>query len=212
MATGACRLEDRLRQEVLLIEHLAFRERHVGAVEREIVRLPVFAPELPAREVAQQFRPRVLGVPDRDRIGMPGRFIRNERDVRSAEDDLLPLRAILRGQLVCAPRGARDDRHADQVGIELVGDILDPLVIERDLRVQFGRDERRERRQRQWLIAKRLAENAAAMPIKRTFRGNQRDFHNVSTGGLMSPRRAPRASCAWTYRSYESWASLNGAS
>src|SRR5205807_2241194 len=98
---------------------------------------------------------------------------------------------------VRALRRAGDDGHADDVGVELRGHVLDALVVELHVRLELGRNQRGERSQREWLIAKRLAEDAAAVAVERAFRGNQRYLH-VSLGG--PPASSPAGSQAFRLR------------
>ncbi|MFT3917221.1 MAG: hypothetical protein QM704_24975 [Anaeromyxobacteraceae bacterium] len=169
-------------------EELAPREGQPG--EREVLALRVARREAPGREVAQEPRPGLLGVAGDHRVGVRLGLVRHERRVRPAEHHLRPAGAEPVGDGVAAERGAGDERDAHEVGVDPVRvDVLDPLVEELDLGVQLRRDVGGERRERERPVAERAAEDAAAVPVERALRRDERDAHGTSSGRM--PRAGP---------------------
>jgi hypothetical protein len=93
--------------------------------------------------------------------------------------------AVVPGKLVAARRASRDHGDADEIGREIERDVGDALVVECKFRVELGRRQRGERRERQRLVAQRLLEDAAAAAIERPLRRQQSDLH-----GALAPMRA----------------------
>ena len=96
-------------------------------------------------------------------------FFRQQGDVRPSEDDGFPARAKLRRQFISAAGRAGDDGHSDQIGIQILVDRLDSLVVEPHIVAPGRGNERRQRGQCQWLIAQGFFENAAARAVERAF-------------------------------------------
>ncbi len=96
-------------------------------------------------EITKQLRPGILRVTDTDRIGMLHCFFRQQCDMRPAEHNRNASLPELPRQLVTSRGRARDHSHADQVGIQVQGNILNPFVEKRYISVQFVGHERRQR-------------------------------------------------------------------
>ena len=190
---GARRLEHRLGEEVPSVQQLPARERQVGQLE--IRPLVVALSHLPAGEIAQQLRPGLLRIADTDGIGMLLGLLRHQRDVRTAEHHGNAARAIVASDLVGAHGAAGDDRQSDQIGGEIERDILDAFVVQHEFDVELGRGKRRQRGQRQRLVAQRFFEDSAAAAIERSLRRKQRDLH-ATLGAESLQSKATRAKTA----------------
>jgi hypothetical protein len=121
-------------------------------------------------KIAQQLRPGVLGVSNDYGIGVRLRVIRYERYMGAAEYHRHPTRSIMISKLVRSNRSAGDDRDSNQVDVEIARYVDDSFIEELDGVRDITRNERRQRRKRQRLIAERLLPDTAAMTVQRTFR------------------------------------------
>jgi hypothetical protein len=90
--------------------------------------------------------------------------------VRPTEHDGDAAAAKRGRELVGTARTAGDDGHTDEISVEREIDVVDPLVEAAHIRTQVLGDQCRQRRQRQRHVSKRLAEDAAAVPVERALR------------------------------------------
>jgi hypothetical protein len=111
--------------------------------------------------------------------------------VRSAEDHGDAARTEACRQLVGARCGAGNDRDANDVGIDIVGNVGDALVNEGELWIEVRRRERRQRGERQRRVAQRPLENAAAMPVQRALWRDERNPQRCTTPFLLGPSIGP---------------------
>ena len=112
--------------------------------------------ERPGGRVPSSCGPRILGVAHHHRVGVRLCVLGDQRDMRPAENDRDAARPEVIGEGVGADGGPRDDRESDEVHVEVERDVRDALIDATDGVRQLRRDERRERRQRERLIAERL--------------------------------------------------------
>ena len=185
------RLEHGIGDVPVRRQQVAAGERLVGQIE--VRRLVVPRSQLPGGEVAEQPRPRFLGVPDDDCIRVRPGVVGDERDVRPAKDDGDALRPEPGRQLVRPRGGAGDDGQADQVHVEPVGHVGDPLVDQRQLGVQLRRHQRRQRGQRERLVPERPLEDPAAVAVQRPLGRDQRDAQPAA------PLGPPRCWHGWSH-------------
>ena len=88
----------------------------------------------------------------------------------------MPRRRSAARELIGARRRAGDRADADQVrSMRVRIDLLDALVDDPDLRGNLRRHQRGERGQRQRRVAQRLLPDAAAVPVERPARGDEKD-------------------------------------
>ena len=128
-----------------LLQQVAAGDRHAGQDASRGGK--VARPDRPPREIAQQFRPGLFAVAQHQRIGVPGRLLRQQCRVHTAQHHGVPPRSQFVGNLV-GPRGrARDGRYADQIGLETQVQWLHALILDRDLGLQFRRHQGSQRRQ-----------------------------------------------------------------
>lgn len=166
--------EDVIGEKMFAREKIAARER--AAADSKIRSLVVAWPHGAGRKVAEELGPRIFGVADDDRVGVRCGVGGNEGDMRAAEDDGDTAAAEVVGEFVGADGRARDDREADEIGIQIKRDVGDALV--KQLRVcrHIGRNQGGQRGERERLIAQRFFPDAAAMPVEWALGGNQRNF------------------------------------
>ena len=89
--------------------------------------------------------------------------------------------AKLSGHFIGAWRGTSDGADAHQVGVELVRlDLVNAFVNHPDFGIQFRRDERCQRCQRQRRITHGLFPDAAAMAVERAARSQRIDDESMS--------------------------------
>ena len=172
--TAASRLEHVRGEEFPARQHAAVGKRRTGQLERRGLDVPRL--QAAGGPVAEQPRPFLFGIPDHDAVGMGLCIVRHEGHMGTAQHDADPAAAEMTRQLVRAPGRAGDHRHAYDVGLKIQVDIGDPLVDADDVRVQLGRHEGCQRRQRQRHVPQRLAENSAPMTVQRPLRRDERDM------------------------------------
>ena len=139
-------------------------------------RLVVARLQLAVGKITQQLRPGIFGVADDDGIGVRLGVVGNERYVRPAEHDRDAALPKMIGQFISAHRRAGDDGQPNEVGIKIKRHIGNAFIEQLQINGNFRRNQRRQRGQRQRLVAQRFFPDAAAMPVKRPFRGNQNNF------------------------------------
>ena len=151
----------RLGEKVPRIKQLASGKGHVS-LERKIRRLRIPGLQAALRVIAQQLRPAVFGVARANGVGVLRGFVGQQGYVRAAQHHGFALRAPARGQFVGALGGAGNHGHANQVGIQRIGQGGNAFVMQGDGGLQVGRHQRRQGGEGQWLVAQRLFENAPA--------------------------------------------------
>ena len=87
------------------------------------------------REVAQEFGERVLARPEEDRVRMRCSFVRQRRDVQAPENNVGPAPAIVVRNLISAVGVCNVDLNNNQIRSILQVELLDVLVLQRDLDV-----------------------------------------------------------------------------
>ena len=84
------------------------------------------------------------------------------------------------GQFIGAAGRAGDHRQADEIGVEIERHVRDALVDQVECpHASIRRHQRRQRGQRERLIAQRLLPDAAAMPVERALGRNQRNLDHA---------------------------------
>ena len=133
MVRTAARDDDRVRDQVAvpLNEIAPYRRQPFQRPHRRLVA----ALRRSRREVLQELREGVLARPEEDRVRVRRRLVRQRRDVQAAERDVGAARAIVIGDLVGAIRVGDVDLNDHQVGFVVEIELLDVLVLQRDLEV-----------------------------------------------------------------------------
>lgn len=137
-------------------------------------------------EIAEKLGPSVFGVTNDNGIGVGLGIRRNKSDMWAAQDGGDPTGAELGREFVGAWCSAGDDSQANEIGLEGCGHILDAFIDQRQLDIQFRRNESGQSGEGERLIAKRFAEDSPAMAVEGTL---GRDEGNADFAGCGYDRR-----------------------
>ena len=142
--------------------------RKTGQIERW--RLGVSRLELSLGEITKQPGPLLLGISHDDAVGMGLGVVGNECHVRPAKHNSPAAVTEIGSQLVRTRRRAGDDRHPNEIHVEIQVDILDAFVDADDFGVHFFGNQSRECWERQRHVPQRLSKDSAFLPIQWPFR------------------------------------------
>ena len=126
MVAAARCFEDACLYMLAARDQVPARARAIG--KAEIRRLCVALPHLAGHKITQQFRPRVFRVTHYKSVRMCGRIVGYKRYVGTAHDDRNAAIAKMSRKFVRALGSACNDSDADEVDIEILGNILDAFV------------------------------------------------------------------------------------
>ena len=162
---------------MLTVKTLALRKRQLHIIKIEVVSLQVLWLQIALKKICNESRPALLRIAHAYTVSVIRRLLRQQRHVRSSQDDGHPLSPKIRRQLISPWRGTGYHGHAYQIGVKICRDFADTLVNQSYVNWQCVGHQCCQGCQSERLIAQGALENPTPTAIQRPFRGDQYQLH-----------------------------------